>query len=275
MDNWKTIFAAAIGAATVQFCNLPIMDHSEEQVVVQPAVFEALEAGCGRCKHRCQRIQNNTAPIQQVVNQQNELTVQINNNFERLQFQIDALFEAIENIEGQAGPAGPKGDKGDKGDPGRDGLSPSVADILAELDLGDLKGEKGDPGEPGKTPEIDYSKFVIDYSKFNLDYSQLKGEKGDKGDTGPAGTFDPDSIDGNGNGVLDELPPWHFVVVDPTGRFKPSPPVSVYLGDTLHLVLTPASMGLPGGLSPEVNPIPQISKTLALGMIFPKSGGSK
>jgi hypothetical protein len=139
---------------------------------------------------------------------------------------------------GPAGPVGPAGHDGIAGAPGKngtDGKSPAIDEIVAAVLPQLPKGPAGKDGLVGAT-----------------------GPAGPAGSRGPAGAPGKDAVinqtvvDPIVEQKIKQLPFW-FKVIDPTGHFRTSPPVEVYLGDQLNLVLQPvASGGMPSGATPSV-----------------------
>lgn len=152
-----------------------------------------------------------------------------------------------DGVKGPPGPAGPAGVAGAPGKNGADGRA----------------GKDGAPGNDGKSPAIDeiVSAVLPQIPKGPAGERGPAGPKGAAGPAGPAGhkgdagkdaTVDSSVVDPIIEQKIKQMPFW-FKVIDPTGHFRTSPPVEVYLGDQLNLVLQPvASGGMPSGATPSV-----------------------
>jgi hypothetical protein len=177
----------------------------------------------------------------------------INENLVTLENRIDGLQAAIDNVEGRPGVPGAPGEDGKDGENGKDGLAGVQGPVGPA-------GPPGPAGQNGISPSVaDIAQTVINEIDINdllanADLSEYEELKGEDGKDGKDGVFDPGSLDPDGDGVLQELPPLFVSILDPTGTYS-KPAFPVYLGEELELVLEPTgAAGISGGVGAEVKP---------------------
>lgn len=193
-------------------------------------------------KKKPQQVQNAVPPMIVVGTQQpsssnvqlTNIVNQVNENESKLQGQIDALTNKLNGLHD-----GKDGIDGKDGKDGVAGTSPTVAQIIAGLDMSQLKGKDG---KDGVADPQSIQTAVNNYITQNQ--STLKGKDGKDG------IVDYTKIDIPS--LLTKLPPFYVRVIDPNGTYTTTK-APVHLGEQMNLILSPTdSTGVSGGVGVQV-----------------------